>query len=169
MSSTTTSPLASSVASLRESLAHLESSISILAHGTADFPRLATVLSSTRHFEVTPSTNLAAAQAALAADLAPAVQQLVARAETALAKRERQVQQLQARSELLAGRLNCARASSAVAPASPSDGRAAGLEEKEVRLRALRQKKERLAFAVERLMLQSRQRQRQLRLSVAAT
>jgi DASH complex subunit SPC19 len=37
------------------------------------------------------------------------------------------------------------------------------------RLKALRQKKERLGYAVERLQLQSQQRQRQLRMSVAAT
>lgn len=42
-------------------------------------------------------------------------------------------------------------------------------EEKILRLRALKQKKERLGYAVERLELQSQQRQRQLRMSVAAT
>jgi len=40
-------------------------------------------------------------------------------------------------------------------------------EEKALRLKALRQKKERLGYAVERLGLQSQQRQRQLRMSVA--
>ena len=35
-----------------------------------------------------------------------------------------------------------------------------------LKLKALRQKKERLAYAVERLTLQSQQRQRQLRMSV---
>jgi len=42
-------------------------------------------------------------------------------------------------------------------------------EERALRLKALRQKKERLGYAVERLTLQSQQRQRQLRMSVAAT
>lgn len=37
------------------------------------------------------------------------------------------------------------------------------------KLKALRLKKERLGYAVERLGLQSQQRQRQLRMSVAAT
>ena len=41
-------------------------------------------------------------------------------------------------------------------------------DEKAMRLKALRQKKERLGYAVERLGLQSQQRQRQLRMSVAA-
>jgi len=40
-------------------------------------------------------------------------------------------------------------------------------EEKALRLKALRGKKERLGYAVERLGLQSQQRQRQLRMSVA--
>lgn len=48
-------------------------------------------------------------------------------------------------------------------------GGGGGQEEKVMRLRALRQKKERLGYAVERLGLQSQQRQRQLRMSVAAT
>lgn len=47
-------------------------------------------------------------------------------------------------------------------------GRGGG-EEKALRLKALRSKKERLGYAVERLTLQSQQRQRQLRMSVAAT
>jgi hypothetical protein len=42
-------------------------------------------------------------------------------------------------------------------------------EERALRLKALRQKKERLGYAAERLTLQSQQRQRQLRMSVAAT
>jgi DASH complex subunit SPC19 len=44
-----------------------------------------------------------------------------------------------------------------------------GGEEKALKLKALRSKKERLGYAVERLGLQSQQRQRQLRMSVAAT
>lgn len=40
-------------------------------------------------------------------------------------------------------------------------------EEKALKLKAFRQKKERLGYAVERLGLQSQQRQRQLRMSVA--
>lgn len=43
----------------------------------------------------------------------------------------------------------------------------AGNEEMALRLRALRQKRERLGYAVERLGLQSQQRQRQLRKSIA--
>lgn len=42
-----------------------------------------------------------------------------------------------------------------------------GSEEKTLRLKALKSKKERLGYAVERLELQSKQKQRQLRMSVA--
>lgn len=50
-----------------------------------------------------------------------------------------------------------------------SAGRGGGNEEKSLKLKALRAKKERLGYAIERLELQSQQRQRQLRMSVAAT
>lgn len=42
------------------------------------------------------------------------------------------------------------------------------MDEREERLRLLRQKKDRLAYAVERLSLQAQQRERQLRKSMAA-
>jgi len=48
-------------------------------------------------------------------------------------------------------------------------GASAGGDGKALRLKALRQKKERLGYAVERLTLQSQQKQRQLRMSIAAT
>jgi DASH complex subunit SPC19 len=48
-----------------------------------------------------------------------------------------------------------------------SRGNSGAGEEKAFRLKALRGKKERLGYAVERLGLQSQQRQRQLRMSVA--
>lgn len=47
--------------------------------------------------------------------------------------------------------------------------RGSSTQEKALRLKALRQKKERLGYAVERLTLQSQQRQRQLKISIAAT
>lgn len=52
-------------------------------------------------------------------------------------------------------------------PNGTGEGREA--EERTSRLKALREKKERLGYAVERLTLQSQQRQRQLRMSAAAT
>jgi len=87
-----------------------------------------------------------------------------------------------ARSELLEGRLSQSggskgdeirkkRSLEALVRSAGKGGHSGqgGQEEKVLRLKALRQKKERLGYAVERLGLQSQQRQRQLRMSVAAT
>ncbi|CZR58845.1 related to mitotic spindle biogenesis protein Spc19 [Phialocephala subalpina] len=178
--------LSASVTSLRSSLTLLDSSISILDSGISDFPRLKKVLSSTRHFELTPSTTLSAAQQSLASELAPAISTLLSRAETYISKLERKQQNLIARSELLSGRLEGTSDSGGlrrkrsvekmIHKARPGSG--AGImgeygdgarekEERLLRLKALRGKKERLGYAVERLGLQSQQRQRQLRMSVA--
>ena len=81
-----------------------------------------------------------------------------------------------ARSELLDGRLEGAeredvglKKKRSVEKLVRSAGRGAGNEEKALKLKALRAKKERLGYTVERLELQSQQRQRQLRMSIAAT
>jgi DASH complex subunit SPC19 len=96
-----------------------------------------------------------------------------------IAKMERRQQALAARSELLDGRLEGGEGGGGGlrkqrsldklvrGAASVSVGR--GSEEKALKLKALRGKKERLGYAVERLTLQSQQRQRQLRMSIAAT
>ena len=91
-----------------------------------------------------------------------------------LARRE---QALIARSELLEGRIGEERRAS-----NASGGRGSGLGGREensigmkgegkeaLKLKQLRAKKERLGYAVERLTLQAQQRERQLRMSVAAT
>ncbi|TQS38895.1 hypothetical protein Golomagni_00591 [Golovinomyces magnicellulatus] len=177
--------LSSSVASLRASISLLDSSISILAKGTADFPRLKTVLASTRHYELTPSSTLIAAQKSLAAEIKPAITTLLSRAETYIAKLERKQQSLQARSELLGGRLEGIRISSTSRKVNCSDDISIAArsydhskktrsnnndnEGRLAHLKALKQKKERLSYTIERLVLQSQQRQRQLRMSVAAS
>ncbi|KFX94892.1 hypothetical protein V490_04107, partial [Pseudogymnoascus sp. VKM F-3557] len=127
------------------------------------------------HFELTPSPSLALAQHSLATELAPAITTLLNRAETHLDRLERREQALRAKAELQAGRLS-------QRPGAPSGrttpgGRAGGAGGgggsgggeggKEAKLRMLKQKKERLGYAVERLQLQSQQRQRQLRMSVS--
>ncbi|KAE8443616.1 hypothetical protein EG329_001549 [Mollisiaceae sp. DMI_Dod_QoI] len=176
--------LSASVTSLRSSLTLLDSSISILDSGISDFPRLQKVLSSTRHFELTPSHTLTSAQASLASELIPAITTLLSRAEAYISKLERKQNNLIARSELLSGRLEgttggegglrkkrsvermLARSGSGFGGGFNGNG---GNEERVARLKALRGKKERLGYTVERLQLQSQQRQRQLRMSVAAT
>jgi DASH complex subunit SPC19 len=116
--------LAASVSSLRSSLSLLDSSIAILDAGISDFPRLSTVLTTTRvrfpwtidsvktytnllqHFELTPASNLDAARASLASELGPAINTLLNRAESHCAKLERREQTLIAKSELQEGRLS---------------------------------------------------------------
>jgi len=95
---------------------------------------------------------------------------------------ERKQNNLVARSELLEGRLEGGEGKGGgvrrqrslerlVRRAGTPNGTGGGREgeERALRLKTLRQKKERLGYAVERLTLQSQQRQRQLRMSVAAT
>ncbi|KAK2629727.1 hypothetical protein QTJ16_000547 [Diplocarpon rosae] len=169
--------LSASVSSLRSSLSLLDSSIAILDSGISDFPRLKKVLTSTRHFELTPHSTLQSAQSSLASELAPAISTLLTRAEVYISKLERKQDSLIARSELLEGRLEGAgqserelrkqRSVDKLIKGKGNGGR--DQEEKALRLKALRGKKERLGYAVERLQLQSQQRQRQLRKSVAAT
>jgi DASH complex subunit SPC19 len=133
-----------------------------------------------QHFELTPSSTLASAQASLASELAPAISTLLSRAESHISKLERKQSNLIARSELLEGRLGSSSSGlrkqrsldKLVRKASREKlegGNIGSVDEKALRLKALRQKKERLGYAVERLQLQSQQRQRQLRMSIAAT
>ncbi|KAI4192401.1 MAG: hypothetical protein LQ350_008659 [Teloschistes chrysophthalmus] len=165
-------PLADCVSSLRSSNHLLSNSISILDSGVNDFPRLAKVLQTTKHFELLPSSALSAAQTRLLSSLTPEFNNLLARVETHLDRLERREQNLIARCELLEGRLSMSeedaeafgkRAGGRKRIAAEGDGSREAL-----RLKQLRAKKERLGYAVERLGLQAQQKERQLRLSVAA-
>ncbi|KAI9819181.1 MAG: hypothetical protein M1827_007337 [Pycnora praestabilis] len=165
------SSLSGCVASLKNSMQLLDSSISILDSGVSDFPRLAKVLQTTRHFELLPEYTLQTAQSSLLASITPEVTQLLSRASTHLDKLSRREQSLIARCELQEGRLGQQggqRTSAHARQRSKSSIARASQGGKETKLRALRQKKERLSYAVERLTLQAQQKERQLRLSVAA-
>ena len=85
-------------------------------------------------------------------------------------------QALIAKAELQGGRLSSADDGAAARKAKEQIGRATStgeadreLDEREVlRMKQLRAKKERLSYAVERLTLQAQQKERQLRMSMAA-
>ncbi|TKA70014.1 hypothetical protein B0A55_07037 [Friedmanniomyces simplex] len=173
------------VASLRSSMHLLDSSITILDSGVSDYPRLAKVLQTTRHFELVSSQDLSTAQATLLSEIEPEVSTLLSRVETHLDKLERREQSLIAKAELQEGRLSrtsasrnssgargsagAGRQSNTAAAANISAASTAGLSAlEEVKLQQLRQKKERLSYAVSRLELQAGQRERQLRKSMAA-
>ncbi|OJD20925.1 hypothetical protein ACJ73_07738 [Blastomyces percursus] len=179
--------LSSSVSSLQASLQLLESSINILDEGVCDFPRLCKVLQTTRHFELLPEPTVREAQKAIHDEINPSIAHLLSLASNHVDKLARREQSLKAKYELQQGRLsydddgddgdsNGAHASrrshnSHQARRPLSTGRtvtetaAAG---RAAELRKLVQKKERLQYTVERLELQSRQRERQLRKSMAA-
>lgn len=125
-----------------------------------------------KHFELLPEPSLTNAQSTLLASLTPEIDNLLTRVETHLDKLSRREQALVARTELLEGRIGEGRASlggrgSGLGAKGAGALRADGSKEA-VKLKQLRGKKERLGYAVERLNLQAQQRERQLRLSVAA-
>lgn len=132
------------------------------------------------------------AQKELLETIAPEVETLLARVDAHLDKLARREQSLIAKCELQEGRLS-SRRSGAKGFGNPSFSssmehrgaggkyggmRGAGVWESEsgegergreaLRLKQMRQKKERLSYAVERLTLQAQQRERQLRMSMAA-
>ncbi|KAL5343429.1 DASH complex subunit Spc19 [Aspergillus crustosus] len=162
--------LAASVASLQSSLGLVDSSISILDSGVSDFPRMCKVLQTTRHFELLPEPTLREAQQALLDEITPSISHLLLLASNHVEKLSRREQGLRAKCELQEGRINSsesrqssARAQSQAKRSVPGGGSAV----KAADLRRLVQKKERLKYAVERLELQSGQRERQLRKSMA--
>lgn len=170
---TSQSPLAPSLASLRTSTALLSSSLDILSNATKDMPRLRTVLSQTRHFELAPASELASAQAGVMAEIKPEIERLLERVEKIVEGRERREEWLRARWALGEGRLGreagnltgSRESASAAKQAQPEgEGKLVG----DAKAKRVRQKKERLSYAVERLQLQANQRERQLRMSMAA-
>ncbi|KAF2488932.1 DASH complex, subunit Spc19 [Lophium mytilinum] len=174
-----TSSLEGCVASLRTSMQLLDSSISILDSGVNDFPRLSKVLQTTRHFELIAEPDLHTAQSALLSEIRPEVESLLQRVDNHLSKLERREDSLQKKSQLNEGRLEGFRPSSRTSHvrkksfrAGGRDGAVGGKEGmtalEELKYKQLKQKKERLSYAVDRLELQAKQRARQLRMSMAA-
>ncbi|KAJ5574194.1 uncharacterized protein N7459_008621 [Penicillium hispanicum] len=171
------SSLASSVSSLQSSLQLLDNSINTLDAGVNDFPRLCKVLQTTRHFELLPEPTLREAQQSLLDEIAPSIAHLLSLASSHVEKLARREQNLKAKCELQEGRLSSKENTSSASRSQSKNsavmrGRAAGstgsAASKAAELRRLVQKKERLKYVVDRLELQSTQRERQLRKSMAA-
>ena len=130
-----------------------------------------------QHFELVSERALAAAQADVLAELAPELDALLVRARAQLDRLERREQSLLARRDLQRGRLGAIADPAAAPDAHLPSGAAEPADAPEsrtltpaqaLRLAQLRQKKDRLAYTVDRLALQANQRQRQLRMSLAA-
>lgn len=141
-----------------------------------------------QHFELVSESDLHTAQSALLSEIKPEVESLLSRVDVYLDKLQRREQSLMAKCELQSGRLKQAPASSSARsgsrPRAKSPG--AGLRDgyeggrvrrgggegavssmEEIKMQQLRQRKERLSYAVGRLELQASQKERQLRRSMA--
>lgn len=162
--------LGPAVSSLSSSLRLLQSSISVLDEGVSDFPRLCRVLSTQQHFELLPEPQLRDAQQSLVDEIAPAINQLLSTAENYVNQLGRKEESLKARYELLEGRLGRSKRGNSFGGIEKDEARGSGSALSEERMREmkrLQQKKERLQYAIDRLELQSKQRERELRKSMA--
>lgn len=111
------------------------------------------------------------AQSALLSEIRPEVDNLLKRVENYLDKLERREQSLIAKCDLNDGRLGRDASSAPARPSSSATQRQAGRAmsaQQELRFKQLKQRKDRLSYAVETLELQAKQRERQLRMSMAA-
>ncbi|KAF2643182.1 mitotic spindle biogenesis protein-like protein Spc19 [Massarina eburnea CBS 473.64] len=168
--------LQSCVGSLRSSMQLLDSSITVLDEGVNDFPRLGKVLQATRHFELISEPDLHLAQSTLLSEIRPEVESLLSRVQNYLDKLERREQSLIAKSDLNEGRLGASSDSTfAEKPAAAKGSRASAAGGgkpisalQEMKLKQMRAKKQRLSYSVETLELQAKQREKQLRMSMAA-
>lgn len=121
-----------------------------------------------------PEPTLREAQQSLLDEITPSIAHLLSLASNHVDKLSRREQGLKAKCDLQEGRLSSNPESKASAKSQSNTalrGRLAGsgsAASKAAELRRLVQKKERLKYAVDRLELQSTQRQRQLRKSMAA-
>ncbi|KAL8413274.1 hypothetical protein RB594_004772 [Gaeumannomyces avenae] len=152
------------VTSLRTSLSFLESSVQTIDAGVADFPRLISVLKT--HYELIPARTLAAAEASLRSEIGPFVGLLLDRADGHLARQARRIETLKAKAELQAGRLSHddggARKKQQQAAAA-ADRKKQLKGEAALRARMVRQRKEALRYAVDRLETEVAQKERELR------
>ena len=126
---------------------------------------------STSNFFQNP--RLREAQQSLLDEITPAIEQLLSTAENYVVQLGRKDESLKARYELLEGRLSHDKRKSSLAGTltvvkNSRTGSNLGLTNAKIlELKRLKQKKERLQYAVERLELQSKQRERELRRSMA--
>lgn len=122
-----------------------------------------------QHFELLPEPTVREAQQALLDEITPSIAHLLSLASNHVEKLSRREQGLKAKCELQEGRLSSdePRKPSRSQSSAALRGRGTSNAAKALELRRLVQKKERLQYTVERLELQGKQRERQLRKSMA--
>ena len=121
-----------------------------------------------KHFELLPEPTVREAQKALLDEITPSIAHLLSLASNHIDKLARREESLKAKCELQEGRLY--HEEKPPSTKTSYQKRRATLDGgggKAGELRRLTQKKERLRYTVERLELQSRQRERELRKSMA--
>lgn len=184
--------LAGCVASLSASCSILSGSLSTLEQGISDFARLSSVLQNQRHFELLPEGEVLAAQRDLKEEVAPQRDELLNRANKALAQLERVEYSLRKKKELQEVRLQQRRPASGVGvgagagagvsmaksaysnygTAGGSSDRFAGddaeQDDKAEQMRALRKKKEKLQYSLNRLQMEAVGRKARMSLAPGA-
>ncbi|KAK6502250.1 hypothetical protein TWF506_002833 [Arthrobotrys conoides] len=161
--------LSGCVASLTLSTETLQSTIETLSAAVEDYPRVCKILSSNRHFELISASELTTAQTLLSSTIQPETDRLIRETEKAVHKLELKERKLIADAELLETRIaNSLKNKSAVVEVSPVKVEEEEDEEdidrkEEARneeiLRKLKAQRQRLAYAVERLELEKRQKE----------
>ncbi|RVD90117.1 uncharacterized protein DFL_001093 [Arthrobotrys flagrans] len=161
--------LSGCVASLTLSTETLQSTIDTLSAAVEDYPRVCKVLSSNRHFELISAKELTTAQTLLSSTIQPETDRLLRETEKAVHKLELKERKLIADAELLETRIanslkNKSSTPIGIAPAKveEEDGgendRREEAKNEEI-LRKLKAQRQRLAYAVERLELEKRQKE----------
>ncbi|KAF3912634.1 hypothetical protein ABW21_db0200073 [Orbilia brochopaga] len=163
--------LSGCVASLTLSTETLSTTIQVLDAAVADYPRLAKVLSSHRHFELVSQGDLQTAQSLLSSTIAPEADRLLKETEKHIHRLELKERKLIADAELLETRIanslkksgtpggNSGQKPAAIPPAGTSEDEASKVE----KLKKLKAQRQRLAYAVERLELEKRKKEMQLK------
>ncbi|KAF3162118.1 hypothetical protein TWF225_006250 [Orbilia oligospora] len=161
--------LSGCVASLTLSTETLQSTIETLSAAVEDYPRVCKILSSNRHFELISAKELTTAQTLLSSTIQPETDRLLRETEKAVHKLELKERKLIADAELLETRIANSLKNKSAADTTPIKVEEEEEDKEEIDrkedakneeiLRKLKAQRQRLAYAVERLELEKRQKE----------
>ncbi|KAK6496401.1 hypothetical protein TWF481_002421 [Arthrobotrys musiformis] len=157
--------LSGCVASLMLSTETLQSTIDTLSTAVEDYPRVSKILSSNRHFELISAGELATAQHLLSSTIQPETDRLLRETEKAIHKLALKERKLIADAELLETRIanSLKKPVEVVQYVEPKEEEEEEDAKEEARseevLRKLKAQRQRLAYAVERMELEKRQKE----------
>ncbi|EPS36849.1 hypothetical protein H072_9615 [Dactylellina haptotyla CBS 200.50] len=165
--------LAGCVASLTLSTETLQTTIEVLDAAVADYPRLSKVLSSHRHFELISQSDLQTAQSLLSSTIQPETERLIRETEKHIHKLELKERKLIADAELLETRIantlkkGANTVPTAVVKPPPPPVTASNDAANAEKLKKLKAQRQRLGYTVERLELEKRQKEMQVKKSMS--